>query len=409
MPAPTPNSLAIIGAGPVGLEAALVGLESGLDVHVFERGEVGAHVRAWGHVRMFTPWGMNWTERGTKALAAQGWQRPDADACPTGHELADLYLDPIARLPQLKDRIHTGAQVVHIARAAMRKNEAMGKPERRSHPFRILVRERSGRESFLNAFALIDASGVYGQPNWMGSGGIPARNETYLAPQLAYHIDNILGAQRERYAGKRTLLVGGGHSAATAAVALAQLAQEAPETSVVWATRRPAPALYASLPNDPLPERTALDAEARALIGGADPAISHAGSVEVEGLEFNSATHRFRVTLMQGEQPRVEEVHNVLALVGFGPDNSLYRELQFHECYASRGPMKLAAALLGADAKDCLDVPAFGAEFLASPEPDFYLAGNKSYGRTPSFLIQTGYKQVDDIIATLVERLPVPA
>src|SRR5262245_65366465 len=123
MPTPTPNSLAIIGAGPVGLEAALAGVESGLDVHVFERGEIGAHVRAWGHVRMFTPWRMNWTERGTKALAAQGWQRPDADVCPTGHELADDYLDPLSRLPQLKDRIHTGAQVVHVARAAMRKNE----------------------------------------------------------------------------------------------------------------------------------------------------------------------------------------------------------------------------------------------------------------------------------------------
>src|SRR5262245_6914444 len=168
MPTPTPNSLAIIGAGPVGLEAALAAVEHGLDVHVFERGEIGAHVRAWGHVRMFTPWRMNWTERGVKALAAQGWTRPDPDACPTGNEFADLYLDPLAKLPPLEGRIHTGAQVVHMARAGMRKNDAVGTPERRTRPFRILVRERSGRESFLSAFAIIDASGVYGQPNWMG-------------------------------------------------------------------------------------------------------------------------------------------------------------------------------------------------------------------------------------------------
>src|SRR5262249_59092141 len=190
---------------------------------------------------------------------------------------------------------------------------------------------------------------------------------------------------------------------------LARLAQDAPGTTVIWATRRPATALYIVQANDPLAGRTALDADARSLVGGANPAIAHVGGVEVEGLEFNSATHKFRVTLVQGEQPRVEEVHNVLALVGFGPDNSVYRELQVHECYASRGPIKLASALLAPDAADCLDVPAFGAAVLASPEPDFYLAGNKSYGRTPSFLLQTGYKQVDDIIGALVQRLSVPA
>ncbi len=409
MPPPSPNSLAIVGAGPIGLEAALAALERGFDAHVFERGEVGAHVRAWGHVRMFTPWRMNWTARGCAALAESGWQRPDPDACPTGHEFADLYLDPLARLPRLKGRVHAGAQVAHISRAGTRKSEHVGRPERAARPFRLLVRDRGGRESFLHARAVIDASGVYGQHNWMGSGGIPARSEMYLAPQLSYHLDDVLGAQRARYAGKRTLLVGGGHSAATAAEALARLAEEAPGTAVVWVTRKPAGALYADLADDPLAERRRLVARARALLAGASPAVAHVGGAEVEALEFNSATHRFRVTLLVGEQPRVEEVHNVLALVGYGPDNSLYRELQMHECYASRGPMKLAAALLGADASDCLAVPAFGADMLASPEPDFYLLGNKSYGRTPTFLLQTGHQQVEDVVNALAQRLEVAA
>ncbi len=408
MPHPQHNTAAIIGAGPVGLEAALAALERGFDVHVFERGEPGAHVRAWGHVRMFTPWRMNWTERGLAALEATGWRRPDPEACPTGQELAEEYLEPLARLPQLRERVHTGAQVVHVSRAGMRKEEFVGKPERGSRPFRLLVRDRGGRENFLNAFHVIDASGVYGQPNWMGSGGIPARNEAYLAPQLAYHLEDVLGARRSHYEGKRTLLVGAGHSAAACALALAQLAEEVPGTELVWVTRKPSSSLYCERADDPLPERRSIERQARALISGDSSAIVRLDGAEVEGLEFNSATHRYRVTLLVGDRLRVEEAHHVVALVGYGPDNSIYRELQVHECYASRGPMKLATALAGSG-KDCLGVPAFGGDVLANPEPDFYILGNKSYGRTATFLLETGYRQVEEAVSTLARRLEVGA
>lgn len=104
---------------------------------------------------------------------------------------------------------------------------------------------------------------------------------------------------------------------------------------------------------------------------------------------------------MLGEQPRVEEVDQVLVHTGFGPDNSIYRELQVHECYATRGPMKLAAALQASGATDCLDTPAFGADTLTNPEPDFFILGHKSYGRNPNFLLETGYRQATEVIGLL--------
>src|SRR5262245_8718497 len=104
MNAPSPNSLAILGAGPVGLEAAALGLERGLDVHVFERGEVGAHALAWGHVRMFTPWRMNVGPASARLLARHGWSAPDPEACPTGAELAERVLQPLAATPELAKR-----------------------------------------------------------------------------------------------------------------------------------------------------------------------------------------------------------------------------------------------------------------------------------------------------------------
>jgi len=406
MPLPARNTLAIIGAGPTGIEAALTALDQGFDVHVFERGEVGAHLIAWGHVRMFTPWRMNVGPATARALAASGWKAPEPDVCPTGLEYVQHCLEPAGQLPALAGRLHLHSQVVHVSRrGALKGDSGEG---RREHPFRLLVRDAGGRENFLHAFSVIDASGVYGQPNRAGDGGIPARGEAYLAPQLSYELEDVRGARRTSYAGRRTLVIGAGASAATTVAALAELAAEAPGTSVVWATRRDANALYPERADDPLAERRTLGARARGLARGADPAVKHVTGV-VEGFEFNSATQRYRVTLRADEHLMVEEVDQVIVHTGFGPDDSLYRELQIHECYASRGPMKLAAALRGANAADCLTAPAFGADALANPEPDFYVLGHKSYGRTSHFLLETGFRQVHDVIGELARAQQVAA
>jgi NADPH-dependent 2,4-dienoyl-CoA reductase/sulfur reductase-like enzyme len=51
------RSVAVIGAGPVGLAAAAHALERGLEPIVLEmRPAVGHAVRQWSHVRMFSPW-----------------------------------------------------------------------------------------------------------------------------------------------------------------------------------------------------------------------------------------------------------------------------------------------------------------------------------------------------------------
>ncbi len=106
MTTPDRNSLAVIGAGPVGLEAALAALDQGFDVHVFEQGEPGSNPLAWGHVRLFTPWRMNLGPASVRHLEAAGWKSPDLDAFATGDAYATEYLQHIARLPELKDRLH---------------------------------------------------------------------------------------------------------------------------------------------------------------------------------------------------------------------------------------------------------------------------------------------------------------
>ena len=66
-----PATIAVLGAGPIGLEAALYARFLGYDVLLFERGNVAENVRQWGHVRMFSPFHMNATPLGLQALGAQ--------------------------------------------------------------------------------------------------------------------------------------------------------------------------------------------------------------------------------------------------------------------------------------------------------------------------------------------------
>jgi thioredoxin reductase len=403
MPETSRHSLAILGAGPVGLEAAAAAMELGFDVHVLERGEPGAHVIAWGHVRMFTPWRMNVGPASARRLAQDGWVAPPAEECPTGLELVERVLQPLAATPELTARVHTHSQVVHVSRHGARKNERPGGSARGEHPFRLLVRDAGGRENLLHAHAVVDATGTFGQPNWAGTGGIPARGETYLAPQMSYHPDDVLGLRRERHAGKTTLVIGGGASAVTTVTLLAQLAREVPGTRVAWVTRRTTPGFAGEIPGDSLPARAALYAEGRRLQTGGSEAVHWAGGCEVENIEYNSATHRYRVLTATPKGAHVEEADQVIVNCGYGPDTSLYRELRVHECYETLAPMKLAAALQGAGSRDCTAIPAFGAELLASPEPDFYILGAKSYGRSSEFLLQTGYRQVADVLARLAE------
>ena len=60
--------IAVIGAGPIGLEAALYARALDYDVTVYDRGDVADNVRKWAFVRLFTPWPMDVTKLGRAAL-----------------------------------------------------------------------------------------------------------------------------------------------------------------------------------------------------------------------------------------------------------------------------------------------------------------------------------------------------
>ncbi len=127
----TMKRVVVVGAGPIGLHAALQAVQHGFDVTVLERGDVAAAVRRWGHIPLFTPFSMNSTAEGRR-IAAQSGTLPDSDALLTGAEYIRQYLLPLARCSTLQDKVHTGTELLSASRQGLGKSDLIGNPERAS-------------------------------------------------------------------------------------------------------------------------------------------------------------------------------------------------------------------------------------------------------------------------------------
>jgi len=396
--------IAILGAGPIGLEAALYAATLKLPFTVYERGRVGEHLQHWGHVRLFSPFGMNSTRLGRERIRAEQPQRhlPDDEALLTGREHFTAYLEPLAKSPLLREHLRTGIAVRHVGRRGLLKGDSPGDARRGAAPFRLLLRE-GDKERFEEADLVLDCTGTYGSPRWLGDGGIPAAGEDKVFGQMAHGLEDVLGARRDIYADRTILVVGGGYSAATTVCKLADLADKHGGTWVIWLARGPKSQPIRRFVNDPLRERDQVAVRANSLATRGDGNVEFHPQAAVEAIESHG-TEGFTVRGRCGDSPATWRVDRIIANVGYSPDMSLYRELQIHECYASLGPMALAATLLKHTGGDCLTVPTAGAAALRNPEPNFYILGAKSYGRNSHFLLRAGFEQVSGVFAAIVSN-----
>ncbi len=395
--------IAILGSGPTGLEAALIARERGFPFTLYEAAPaVGGYVRSWGHVRLFTPWPLDVSPRARRALEQAGHSLPGdkSEECPTGKEIVEKVFEPIASLDGIADSLRTGTRVVAVGRQGLVKNDEIGTGERARRSFRLLLQDGDGRQWTEGAEVVLDCTGTYGTPNATGDGGIPAPGEEALDGEIVRAIPDIAAAP-EAWAGKTTLLVGAGHSAQTAVEELAALAETEPGTRVLWALRGTGD--WTLDPDDPLPARANLVRRARALATGESPAIGVHRGVVVDELKKRGDALEVVLRDRSGERTAVR-VDRVLSLTGGVGDHTLYRQLQVHECYATSGPMKLAAALLGESSTDCLAQETHGADTLVNPEPGFFILGSKSYGRNNTFLMRVGWQQAEEVFDLLEKR-----
>lgn len=391
----TRKRIVIIGTGPVGLEAALYGRSLGHEVIAYDRGDVASSLAQWGFVRLFTPWKLNVTKLGLKALHQPVWYGPMADVCPSAAELRERYCLPLAASSALEGAIKPFTRVVSVGRDDFAQHDEVEREIRSVSPLRILLADQQGAERVEYADVVIDASGTYGNHRWAGRGGIPAPGERALGDRAWYILPDILGKDRAKFANKHTLLLGCGYSAATAINQLGALHRDEPETHCTWAIRRPGQALQAVL-DDPLPARRQLVEASLKMRHGSPAWLKFLGHGVVE--EFLPVDGKIQANLRCQDEDLSVQADNILALVGYMPDNSVYEQLQITTGYTPSGTARMASALIDDSLSDRLaDGSLLVADSIQHPEPDFYILGAKSYGTNSNFLLRVGHYQVRDV------------
>lgn len=384
--------VAVLGAGPVGLAAAAHLRERGMMSLLLEAGDaVGAHLDSYRHVQLFSPWQYNVDKAARRLLEDAGWTMPDPQALPTAGALRDAYLAPLAALPGIAAALRLRHRVTAITRAGTDKVKTRGRAEA---PFLIRADTPDGPREFL-ARAVIDATGTWSQPNPLGASGIPALGEAALAARIAYGMPDVLGSRRARYADKRVLVAGAGHSAAGTLLALAQLAAEHPATRLVWATRGSQLArVFGGGDADGLP--------ARGRLGQRLQALRDTGQLEMRQ-DFpivRLAQAEGRIAVIDAVGRRIEDIDEIVCATGARPDLALTRELRTrHDPWLES--TDALAPLIDPNEHSCGTVRPHGHRELAHPEPGYYAVGAKSYGRAPNFLLATGYEQVRSVVAAL--------
>jgi len=400
-PAPVPSStlpVLVVGAGPIGLAAAAHAQSRGLPTVVLEAGEsAGASVREWGHVRLFSAWSELVDPAAEKLLASTGWSTPDPQTYPTGRDWAEQYLAPLADALAATDEVEVrfGHRVVGVAK---RGRDRMVDADREQTPFTVHVHTSRGRVR-MDAAAIIDSSGTWGDPSPLGGDGLPALGEDAHADRIFYGIPDLADpATATRYAGKHVAVAGTGASAQNTLVGLTALAKDHPETRISWLVRRAGTGdAFGGGDNDQLEARGALGKRAQAAVESGPVQIVtsfRTGEVTVD------PNHEGALVLTGIDGAVLDAVDEVVVVTGFRPDLSFLNEVRLDLDPVLSAPTQLAPHI-DPNVHSCGTVYPHGAGELAQPEPGLYLAGMKSYGRAPSFLALTGFEQTRSVVAAI--------
>lgn len=381
----------VIGAGPQGLAAAAHLLERRLTPVVFEAGDGPADaVRQWGHVRLFSAWPELIDPAAARLLEPTGWTAPAA-GYPTGAEWIASYLGPLAAA--LGEGVHYGVRVTGVSR---RGRDRLASAGRDGQPFTVHVVDANGAEARVDARAVIDASGTWGQPNPAGADGLPALGERAAAHAGLVSYRPPTREQAGAWAGRHVVVVGSGHSAMTAVIDLAEVARRDAALRVTWLLRRGVVGnTFGGGAADALPQRGALGRRAKEAVD--------AGVIElVTGFRIERITQSSDgQVVVVGENGRsIPAADHVVVLTGFRPDLSFLSEMRLELDPVLQAPVRLAGEI-DPNVHSCGSVRPHGVAELAHPEPDLYLVGMKSYGRAPTFLAMTGYEQVRSVVAAL--------
>jgi thioredoxin reductase len=388
--------VAIIGAGPIGLAAAVHLISRNQPFLLFEAGEsIASNIISWQHVKVFSPWKYNIDKEAKKLLLLSGWDAPDEDELPTGKELVEQYMKPLSTLPFIQPHIYVKSRVISVGRKNTDKMKTWG---RENAPFVLQVHHKDEGVKHYEAKAVIDASGTWTSPNPIGSGGVFAVGELENADRIVYGIPDVMNKFKGRYKNKSIAVIGGGHSAINTILELDKLKTEFPETAIHWVLRKKhLNEVYGGKENDALPARGALGIKIEQLVNSGIVNVYTPFQVQ----EILKEENQLSLYGFQNDEYKVlTGVDELISNTGSRPDFSFLREVRLNIDHAIESNAAIAE-LIDPNIHSCGTVRPHGELELRHDEKDFYIVGSKSYGRAPTFLMATGYEQVRSIAAAI--------
>ena len=404
----TPATILFIGAGPVALEAALYARYRGYHVEILEAGQVCEHVHHWSHVKMFSPFSMNHSPLGKAAIESHEPNHlfPATDEYITGAQWLASYLLPLSETDLLRPSIHTNSRVVSVSRTWSNKTDLTH--DRAGDPFRVIV-EQEKQQRVLTADIVIDTSGVYANPNPIGAGGIPAIGEKELVSDIKRSIPTI--EQAHQLSGQQVAVIGAGHSAASTLITLSNAG-----ANLTWITRGDHLAALQQIEDDPLAERVHILKKLQSLVANSEISVLPNCAIDTVKLSESESCQKYKLGIYETRKHAPQEegdnelkltwhsFDQIFGLTGYRTDSSIHQELQVHQCYATEGPIQLAASLLSQSRGNCLDLSIESRELLITTEPNYYQLGIKSYGRQSGFLFHTGLNQIVQLFQIIGDR-----
>ena len=232
----TPATVAVIGGGPVGVEAALYARFLGYFVILFDARRVGSRLVRWGEFPMNVPFGEATSTLGLAALEAQGVAQdlPDANSIVTYREYIEKYVTPIAKSDLLEECIHINSPVISVSRAHYQKFQPASIEDRSEDEFRLLLNGKVRGEFTQLADIVLDCSGDGRSPAGIGPGGSMAIGQSSLGQHFEVGPRDLSDKDRDRFVGKHTVLFGSGPVACRNAAQFIALAQDNPNTRLTW-------------------------------------------------------------------------------------------------------------------------------------------------------------------------------
>ena len=396
----TPATVAVIGGGPVGVEAALYARFLGYFVILCDARRVGSRLVRWGELPMKVSFGQATSSLGRAALHAQGVDHdlPDADSIVCYRDYVEKYLTPIAKSDLLEECMHINSPVVSVSRVHYRKYQPASIEDRSEDEFRLLLNGKIRGEFTQLADIVLDCSGEGRTPAGIGPGGGLAIGQSALREHFEVGPRDLSDKDRDRFVGKHTVLFGAGPIACHNAVQFIAFTRDNPNTKLTWVI--PKDTQHETWLNSVASISSDLAIETSRILSGDCSGAVHIDAWGAESLTRDSHG-RWQVKLLVGEEDTADLEADVI-LVAESCDPWQFVDGLGIELCPRRRLTTTAAYWLANQKQSELEITP---ESFITSEPHYYVLGRKSVAGDPRFTFAHARQQIQQVFSLIGGRV----